>query len=54
VYPWEVYQNTLFLPADEDVINASIREDGVRKTQYGLVKRLSKPFPEQVQGQTIM
>lgn len=32
----------------------AMRADGVRITQYGLVKRLSKPFPEQEQGQTMM
>ncbi len=32
----------------------AMREDGVRDTQYGLVKRLSEPFPEPEQGQTMM
>lgn len=32
----------------------SLAEDGVRRTEFGLVRRLSKPFPPQEIGQTMM
>ncbi len=33
----------------------SMTEDGVRRTEYGLVRRLSEPFPpEQEIGQTML
>lgn len=33
---------------------AMMEEDGVRQTGYGLIRRLSKPFPEPEIGQTMM
>lgn len=33
---------------------AMMEEDGVRQTGFGLVRRLSKPFPEPEIGQTMM
>ena len=32
----------------------SLAEDGVRRTEFGLVRRLSEPFPPQEIGQTMM
>ena len=32
----------------------SLAEDGVRRTEFGLVRRLSEPFPSQEFGQTMM
>ena len=53
--------------ADDEVIGAidgymdfaqlgedSLAEDGVRRTEFGLVRRLSEPFPPQEIGQTMM
>ena len=53
--------------ADEEVIDTidgymdfaqlgtdSLAEDGVRRTEFGLVRRLSEPFPPQEIGQTMM
>lgn len=53
--------------ADDEVIDAidgymdfaqlgedSLAEDGVRRTEFGLVRRLSEPFPPQEIGQTMM
>ena len=31
----------------------SLEEDGVRRTEYGLIRRLSAPFPLQEIGQTM-
>ncbi len=31
----------------------SMSEDGVRRTEYGLIRRLSSPFPTQEAGQTM-
>jgi hypothetical protein len=31
-----------------------MEQDGVRQTGFGLVRRLSKPFPEPEVGQTMM
>ena len=31
----------------------SMVEDGVRRTEYGLIRRLSRPFPEETQGQQL-
>ncbi len=49
--------------ADDEIINtidgymdfaalgeASMEEDGVRRTEFGLVRRCSRPFPEEAQG----
>ena len=30
---------------------ASMVEDGVRRTEFGLIRRCSQPFPEEAQGQ---
>lgn len=41
--------------ADFDQLGrAMMEEDGVRQTGYGLIRRLSKPFPEPEIGQTMM
>ena len=31
----------------------SMEEDGVRRTEFGLIRRLSSPFPAQEAGQTM-
>ena len=33
---------------------ASMEEDGVRRTEFGSIRRLSAPFPEPETGQTMM
>jgi len=33
---------------------ASILEDGVRRTDYGLIRRRSEPFPQEVQGMQML
>lgn len=38
----------------KDVELVATKEDGVRQTGYGLIHRLSKPFPEPEIGQTMM
>ena len=38
----------------KDVELVATKEDGVRQTGYGLIRRLSKPFPEPEIGQTMM
>jgi len=32
----------------------AMQEDGTRRTEFGLVRRLSEPFPEPEQGQQMM
>ena len=52
--------------ADDEIINAienymdfgrfgedSMAEDGVRRTEFGLIRRISEPFPEESQGQQL-
>ena len=53
--------------ADDEIIDAienymdfgrfgedSMAEDGVRQTEFGLIRRISEPFPEESQGQQMM
>ena len=55
------------ISADDEIIDAienymdfgrfgedSMAEDGVRRTEFGLIQHISEPFPEQVQGQQMM
>ena len=38
----------------DELGRAMMEQDGVRQTGFGLVRRLSKPFPEPEVGQTMM
>ena len=59
-----LFQKKCGIGADDEIIDTidgymdfqsfgenSMVEDGVRQTEFGLIRRCSRPFPEEAQGQ---